>query len=382
MKGEEGNSLPETLPEEESPPETLQTLPSKKLLLWPYFALLTAVFAMSSGGLWFSILPESPPLMKAFWRLFFTSLLQGVGFYRSVRIDPSLTPEFWEKVWGSAGRLVYIGLSLGMHFGAWGWSVDHTSLAHSLLLVWTTPLLMVLLAYARYLLDPWIVRPPEEGGAVEAASRSPFLPPTLLEISGTAAGFLGVAVLMVSVSAGSGQERGVTLAGDAAALLGAAAIIPYLEGGSQLRKWMPLFVYALPVTLGAALWLGAASLALESEALNASAAAASTPWGFGPGALLGFLGSPKRFGVTLGAAAVSGILGHTLVNLALGHLSPLLISVSCLWEPLLGSILGWAVGVQGVPGTATAIAAPLLLLGGVLVSLGERKKAAQGPQNN
>jgi len=253
---------------------------------------------------------------------------------------------------------------------------------------------MVLLAYLRFALYrnlyPW-ARLSEENEVVEAThtrlavsvssqttSGAPPLP-TLKEALGTVAGFVGVVILMASVSAGSADERDVTLAGDAAALLGAAAIIPYLEGGSKLRGWMPLFVYALPVTLGAAVFLGAASLALEG---GDGSTAAATPWGFGPGALLGFLGSPRRFGVTLGAAAVSGILGHTLVNLCLKHLSPLLISVSCLWEPLLGSLLGWAVGVQGVPGAATAVAAPLLLLGGALVSLGERREVSSSEQQN
>lgn len=340
--------------------------------LWPYGALLVALLAMASGGLWFSILPESPPLMKAFWRLFLTAVLQSVGFYWEVwgGKGPPLTSEFWERYRASASSLVVIGISLALHFGAWGWSVDHTSLAHSLLLVWTTPLLLVLLMFLRY----WVAKQRAGGGGStgrvplgDSEGPPPPLPPTLLESAGAGVGFLGVALLLSSVSSSNVEDRGVTIAGDAAALLGAAAIIPYLEGGAKLRAWMPLFVYALPVTLGASLWLALASLVLEGGQ-------GATFWGTGPTAIFGFLGSPRRFGVAFGAASVSGILGHTLVNLAVKHISPLLISVSCLSEPLLGSLLGYAIGVQGVPGAMTAIAAPLLILGGVLVNLGERKK--------
>jgi drug/metabolite transporter (DMT)-like permease len=354
-----------------SPPPLLSpTTPQAAAPLWPYGALLVALLAMSSGGLWFSILPESPPLMKAFWRLFLTALLQSGGFYWEVYggHGPRLSSEFWDRYRGSAPSLVVIGISLALHFGAWGWSVDHTSLAHSLLLVWTTPLLLVLLMFLRY----WVGRQKGgfTGGVPLSDSEAPPapLPPTLLESGGAGVGFLGVALLLSSVSSPTAEDRGVTIAGDAAALLGAAAIIPYLEGGAKLRAWMPLFVYALPVTLGASLWLALASLVLEGGL-------GATFWGTGPAAIFGFLGSPKRFGVAFGAASVSGILGHTLVNLAVKHLSPLLISVTCLSEPLLGSLLGYAIGVQGVPGAMTAIAAPLLILGGVMVNLGERKKA-------
>jgi drug/metabolite transporter (DMT)-like permease len=336
-------------------------------MLWSYVALIVAVLSMSAGGLWFALLPESPPLMKAFWRLFLTAVLQCAGFFHQSR---GLPPEFWSRYRSSAGKLLVIGLSLGAHFGAWGWSVDHTSLAHSLLLVWTTPLLMVALMLARAVLHSrgvWV----ELGEAPGAPPPKP-LGPTVHETCGAVLGFAGVAMLLAS-GAERSNEVAVSLAGDAAALLGAAAIIPYLEGGANLRAWMPLFVYALPVTLGAAVWLGLASLLLEGNL-------GATVGGVGPASLFGFLGSPRRFGLSFGAALVSGILGHTLVNLALKHLSPLLISVSCLWEPLLGGVLGYLVGVQGPPSVITAVAAPLILLGGALVTLGARKPEASPQQ--
>ena len=66
------------------------------------------------------------------------------------------------------------------------------------------------------------------------------------------------------------------------------------------------------------------------------------------------------------------VLGHTLANLSLAHLSPLVVAVSGLWEPLVGSVLGYLVGVQGVPGIVTLAAGPLLMVGCVLTTVGAR----------
>ena len=40
----------------------------------------------------------------------------------------------------------------------------------------------------------------------------------------------------------------VTLAGDLVTLCAAVAVISYLEVGQRLRTWMPVFLYACPVT--------------------------------------------------------------------------------------------------------------------------------------
>ena len=50
----------------------------------------------------------------------------------------------------------------------------------------------------------------------------------------------------------------------------------------------------------------------------------------------------------------------------------LVVAVSGLWEPLLGSVLGFLVGVQGVPGATTLVAGPLLVAGCLLTTLGAR----------
>ena len=48
------------------------TATSSRPPLWAWAALAVAVLAMSSGGLWFALLTETPPVLKACWRLALT----------------------------------------------------------------------------------------------------------------------------------------------------------------------------------------------------------------------------------------------------------------------------------------------------------------------
>ncbi|ETV93632.1 hypothetical protein H310_12413 [Aphanomyces invadans] len=363
---------------------------------WAYAILVVAVVSMSSGGVWFALLPETPPLMQACWRLQLTVALQAVGFAHEWRHHPTLQdPAFWARFCRNIPLLVTIGLALGVHFGSWGWSVAHTSLLDSLLLVSSTPLLLVVIMAMRWAYR-WMVggtpsnvvrvclplsesKPavviteahallPADAPSDPSWFRTvicpfPALPPTPLEVLGAVVGFSGV-VLLLATSSQQHNAHQVTLAGNAAAMLGALAILVYLEGGAGCRKWMPLFAYALPVTAIATVELAVASLVFEPT---------TSIVGVGSTALWGFLGDTRRFGLAFGAAAVSGMLGHTCANLAVKYVSPLLISVAVLWEPLLGGFMGYLVGVQGPPDVSAIVAAPLLLGGAFLVTLGARK---------
>jgi hypothetical protein len=108
------------------------------------------------------------------------------------------------------------------------WGLQNTSLPHSLLLVCCTPLL---LSFGSLLL---------------------CFPISLGEVLSSALGVLGVGLM-----AADGRRRGekkdaVTWYGDVLSLGAAAAIIGYMLVGHKLRQWMPLFLYAFPVTLTAA----------------------------------------------------------------------------------------------------------------------------------
>jgi drug/metabolite transporter (DMT)-like permease len=436
---------------------------------------------MSSGGLWFALLVETPPVLKACWRLALTALLQLPLFLREAAAMPAAAPATaaFRRRWRAHLPIMGVaGAFLAVHFGAWSWSVSHTSLTHSLLLVSTTPLIMVGAlalrhAASRALAAAW-PQPPRVGSAAADGENSPpasaaagrggagvdaaaagadacasapqpqhaavhfsrsgvantesdgeqlvgtasdgaiaggnalsfssaadadaavaadvpgnnsdasakglspeaalrrllapaaSLPPTALEAAGSLVSFAAAALLVLSAggshaAAAIGPE--VTVQGDLMAVLGAATVWLYLEVGGSLRAWMPLFHYAFPVTLASALAAAVLSFLFEPSVTLVGASAAS---------LLGFLGSPARFALAFGAALCSGMLGHTLMNLSLARISPLVVAVCALSEPLLGSVLGFLVGVQGVPDPITLVCGPLLVAGCVLTTLGAR----------
>ena len=66
----------------------------------------------------------------------------------------------------------------------------------------------------------------------------------------------------------------------------------------------------------------------------------------------------------------------TAANGAVKHISPLILTVCALWEPVLGSLLGYVLGLQGAPSPLTALAATALLAGGLLVSWPPSSKQA------
>jgi drug/metabolite transporter (DMT)-like permease len=363
--------------------------------LIPWIVLAVAVLAMSSGGLWFAAL-KVPGILRACWRLTSTSLLQIPGFIYDYR----KADEDLRKRWKAQLPLLCLsGVSLAVHFGSWSLSVAWTSLTHSLLLVSTTPLFIVGVAALRHAASriafpkryeslgedgsshspesprlASLPAPQPSSSSSSSSSRSGWslaallapersLPPTTLEAIGTLFGFVGTAALIVSAETDSGSEASVSLAGDVAALIGAVSFWLYILIGGRMRAWMPLWMYALPVTGSSAVVAGLASLLLETGV---------TAYGVDSLSLFGWLGDGPRFGLVLGAAAGSGILGHTGMNYSVAHLSPLVISVCGLWEPVIGSVLGWALGFQAVPGSMTLLSAPLLLLGALFTSVGGR----------
>ena len=403
--------------------------------IWALGAMFIAVCAMGSGGIWFALLGETPPMLRVSWRLFVTALLQFPFFLREKFIGAKLgdkpfeplTPAFFARWTAHLGIMIVSGVFLAIHFCAWSWSINYTSLAHSLLFVSTSPLFMVAFAALRHAASRLAIlygiikltsietlevtestkssssssssdtnTPSSENvitistpaSSSSSSSNTSFsslllylirslspersLPPTTLEVSGTLLSFIAAAILIVSASetteksqsAGLVVEPTVTVGGDLVALIGGFAVWIYIEVGGNLRSWMPLFHYAFPVTLSSSIASFLFSLVLEGPSLSLS--------GLGANAPLGFLGSWGRFQVVLAAAFFSGMLGHTIANLALSHLSPLLVSVSFLWEPLIGSFLGYLVGVQGIPGVATLVAGPMLLVGAFLCTIGGR----------
>lgn len=283
---------------------------------------------------------DVPPLLRASWRFQLTAVLMAPMFflqYRDMRQDSASM----EKLRLPETRYILLGsgISLGLHMGAWVWSLDNTSLTHSLLFVTIHPLIIV---FGALLLRKYV---PKQ------------------QVFGASIGFIGGGITLLGVSA----ESDVTLLGDIAAIIGAIAVVGYFLAGRKLRQWMPLFVYILPVTAIAAIFLAIMSMMLEGTVFSMSDENIS---------MFGWMSSSWIWYVVY-LAVFPGIVGHAGISAVLRWFPPIIVSVAYLFEPLVGSFIGWILGTTGIPSLWTWVGATVLMIGTVLVIRGDEELRSQ-----
>ena len=295
-----------------------------------WLVLGVAICGVSSAGAIFTHVDEIPPLLRASWRLQLTALiLAPLALWQFNSIDEQVKSKLFEM---STGKIILAsGAFLALHFGFWVTSLDYTSLTHSLLFVTAHPLVILI-------------------GMILFVRK-----PNGMELIGGIAAFAGAAISMLDTGDVQG-DRSVTFFGDQLAFLGAVFVVGYFVCGRVLREWMPLFIYAFPVTLLGGLLLIPASMLLEADYSQYGA--------------FGYIGHETLVWFVL-LAFIAGILGHTGLNYCLKYVSPLLISISVTLEPVLGSIIGWMFFSTGVPGMWTWIGGPILMLGIISILYGE-----------
>lgn len=302
------------------------------------WALLgVALFAVSSAGAVFELIDGVAGLTKAAWRLQATSLVLLPGFLvQYYRADVELR-ESWK---GSLGLLAASGVCLALHFGTWLMSLDHTTLTHSLLFVTAHPLVIIV--------GLWLLRRPA----------------TRMQSLGAAVGFAGAAVVV----GGGGGEAGVSLYGDLLAFAGAVTVVGYLAIGRTVRGWMPLFMYAFPVTFISAILLTIWAVQVEGLAFNFDEFSGAFGWL-----------STVWLGYVAYLALGPGLAGHTGINAVLRWIPPLVISMVLILEPVIGSLIGWVIGVDTIPGAWTLIGGGLMVAGLALVTLESESDEAIEP---
>ena len=238
------------------------------------------------------------------------------------------------------------GVALAAHFGAWVASLDQTTLTHSLLFVTAHPLVIVI------------------GMALLASSVRAVRSPRRNEVFGAVICFAGAGITLLDAGSQQGDQT-VTVLGDALAFGGAVFVVGYIVVGRILRTWLPIFLYAFPVTLIAALLLLPLSFLLEP--------------GFSDFGVLGWTDG-DFFVWFLLLALVAGLLGHTGLNTCLRYISPLIVSVSVTLEPVLGSIIGWLFFDAGIPGQWTWWGG-LVLMAGLLTVVVASEQAFEEANN-
>lgn len=266
---------------------------------------------------------HDPPLAIAVGRLgfslvlIFAILLATRGWRQWGRLSP---PE--------RGIAVATGVILALHFWAWNTSLNFTSVAASVVLVNTQPIIVALLSAA--LLH-------------EA--------PSLRQWGGIALAVVGACIVGwgdFRGSGGSGNAGHRALIGDGLALVGGLAAAVYYVAGRRVRRVLDIWPYV-------GLVYGVCFLTL-----TAIAGLTGTPLVPQP---------PRELAIFAGLAVGPMLLGHTGLNWALRYLPAYLVVLTVLGEPVGATLLAAVLpGIREVPPAATLLGGIVLLTGIVLAA--------------
>lgn len=274
----------------------------------------TSWLAVSSSAVVIVLAAPVPPLSIAAMRVAISGLVWWTLSWRRPSREAAAGTADWP--WG---RIVLSGVLLGLHFGLWIGSLFLTSVPHAAVLVGLQPLFAGI--FGRFLGD-------------RATWRLP---------AGVATALFGTYLMT------SAEAEGVTLLGDALAVLAAACSAAYLVVNRSIGSRVPL-----PKLL--ALVNGFAALGLAASVVLFGGAEFWRPSaGWREVLAISWLG--------LGP----GLIGHGLMNWAARSLPVHAVSVVILLEPIGAAMLAWFVLDQGV--TPVEIGGASLLLAGAGLTL-------------
>jgi len=254
------------------------------------FAAVILANLFLAAGPWMVRVADVGPIASGFWRLalavpFLAALALWGGGRASFRIG-----------WPLAGALVLGGLLFAADLAAWHEGIVRTKLANATLFGNMSSFLFA--AYGFLLARR--LPPPLQAGALLLAA-------------------VGAGLLM----GGSYELSARNFAGDLLALLAALFYGLYLMVIDQARRTMaPMPVLAVVTTAGA-LPLLAAALLLGQQVM------------------------PEAWTPVLLLALGSQVIGQGLLVYAIGHLSPVVVGIGLLTQPVAASALGWVLYREG-----------------------------------
>ena len=262
-------------------------------------------------------LSAAHPLAIAAWRLAFSLLVIAVALL--------LTGQWrqWLRLTRrELGIAVGAGTMLAFHFWSWNASVALTSVAASVVLVNTQPVVVALLS------GLWLREPPSRrqwtGIAVAMVGALVVAAPDLLAVEPAA-------------------DRPRALLGDLLALVGAATAAIYFVAGRRLRGTLELWSYV-------GLVYGSCFFALLALATLTRAPLTPQP--------------TRELAIFAGLALGPMLLGHTGLNWALKRSPAYVVNLTLLGEPIGATLIAaFLPGIREVPG-------PMTFVGGIIVLVG------------
>ncbi|MCF7935550.1 MAG: DMT family transporter [Synergistales bacterium] len=290
----------------------------------PLIVLGLGILAISTGAI-FARFAEASPLVISGYR---------AGLAALILMPAALVccPRELRNL--SKRDLLYViiaGVFLALHFITWITSLFFTTVASSVVLVETIPVWTAILS-------PFVT-----------GDRVPRLQKIGIALS------VGGAVI---IGAGDFAIGGRAFTGDLLALAGALCATAYFLTGRVVRPKMSLLSYTAICYTSAAvvLWIIIAFLGLPAFGYS------QTTW-------IAFWGM----------AIVSQILGHSSYNWALRYVTPSLVSVALLGEPIFSPIFAWFLLGEAVP-PLTYLGGAFILTGIYVATRGEQKKKGEIPE--
>ncbi|CAM6120098.1 unnamed protein product [Calypogeia fissa] len=310
-------------------------------LVWPVF--VTSIVVGASSATVVVGMERAAPVSLGGWRHQVTALVMLPFFIFEWR---KMQKSDRAKSSNSFGLYLLSALFISGHVAFYYWALANTSMIHAIFLSSISPVFVAVYTKLR-------------GGPLMA-----------VELIGVTLGVIGVAVL----ATGTGVERDAqsTYIGDFIALCASATMAGYLTVGKKLRSWMPLFVYQFPVTVLSAIILGSIGLLLEGW--NSST----------DGNISGLFGWFRKdyFLRTIYLAIGPGLVGHVGYSFVLRYSSPLVMPTGLSLQPVIGSLIGWAVGLYPIPGMTTILGGTVTLGGTLFVSCASAKEKEHQPKES
>jgi len=286
-----------------------------------YSSVIVVALVSVAHAVIFVRMAEADSLVIAAYRMLIAAVvLMPFALYGARDEFCKLTRREW-------GLIAMGSVFLALHFATWIEGVALTSIANSVVLVTLTPVWLALWSLVV------LRRPP--GSRLWAA--------IILAVGGSG--------VMAWGSMKIGPE---TLLGDGLALAGGLFFAAYFLVAENVRRSVGIMVFVVLVYAGSALLLWVPVLGLGLP-------------------VAGFSG--QTYFALLAIAVVSQVIGHSGFNWAVKVISPMVLALTLLAEPILSAALGWIYFREGFG--AETVVGGVLILGAIFLGMRAGSKVAK-----
>lgn len=280
-----------------------------------YLLLGAGIFILSFSGILIK-LATAPPLIIAFYRMLFTSIIITPVFFYKYRSHLKYFLDY---------RPAVVGIFLSIHFFLWMSAFEYTSVANAVIFIAIQPLFTLLLEFL-------------------------FAREDLRE--GVILGIIMALIGSVIISIGDLNMLFSGIRGDLLALSASFFAACYLFVGRSLRKEIDYFPYIYIIYTYTAFFLGLLVLITATPARGYQ---------------------PLNYLYFLGLAVGPTLVGHSSLNYSVRFIPTTIVSLAILGEPVITTILAWIIIGEKIT-MVTIIGGMLIMIGIYLAVTGKNRR--------